>query len=190
MAEEEPRPTPCQNAGEATDLPTAAAPAGQTSCSPTGDVGAVEAAAHATPAATAANAVDPPATTPTPKRNDIAELLDFAGSRKPLTYLGLALSAVSQLLGFVPYVCIWLVARNLTSSKSRRTGRLHKGSPLTAGGPSAARSPRLWPISLRSCARTWPRSARRRTCASKPPSTSCACRSVTSTPTPPASCAA
>ena len=113
MAEEEPRPTPCQNAGEATDLPTAAAPAGQTSCSPTGDVGAVEAAAHATPAATAANAVDPPATTPTPKRNDIAELLDFAGSRKPLTYLGLALSAVSQLLGFVPYVCIWLVARNL-----------------------------------------------------------------------------
>ena len=74
--------------------------------------------------------------------------------------------------------------------KQRRTGRLHKGSPLTAGGPSAARSPRLWPISLRLCARTWPRSARRRTCASKPPSTSCACRSVTSTPTPPASCAA
>ena len=55
-------------------------------------------------------AADPPAAS---KRNDISQLLDFAGSRKPLTYLGLALSAVSQLFGFVPYVCIWLVARDL-----------------------------------------------------------------------------
>ena len=47
------------------------------------------------------------------KRSDIARLLDFAGSRKWLTYCGLALSAVSQVLGFIPYVCIWLVARDL-----------------------------------------------------------------------------
>lgn len=47
------------------------------------------------------------------KRSDIARLLDFAGGRKWLTYCGLALSAVSQVLGFVPYVCIWLVARDL-----------------------------------------------------------------------------
>ena len=46
-------------------------------------------------------------------RSDIAQLLDFAGSRRGLTYLGCALSAVSQLLGFGPYVCIWLVARDL-----------------------------------------------------------------------------
>ena len=46
-------------------------------------------------------------------RSDIAQLLDFAGSRRGLTYLGCALSAVSQLLGFGPYVCIWLVVRDL-----------------------------------------------------------------------------
>ena len=46
-------------------------------------------------------------------RSDIAQLLDFAGSRRSLTYLGCALSAVSQLLGFGPYVCIWLVVRDL-----------------------------------------------------------------------------
>ena len=43
----------------------------------------------------------------------IGELLAYAGDRKFLTYLGMALSALSQLLSFGPYVCIWLVARNL-----------------------------------------------------------------------------
>ena len=47
------------------------------------------------------------------KRSGIAQLLDYAGSRKSLTYLGMALSALSQLLSFGPYVCIWLVARDL-----------------------------------------------------------------------------
>lgn len=43
----------------------------------------------------------------------IGELLAYAGDRKFLTYLGMALSAFSQLLGFGPYVCIWFVARDL-----------------------------------------------------------------------------
>ena len=43
----------------------------------------------------------------------IGELLAYAGDRKFLTYLGMALSALSQLLGFGPYVCIWFVARDL-----------------------------------------------------------------------------
>lgn len=43
----------------------------------------------------------------------IGELLAYAGDRKFLTYLGMALSALSQLLSFGPYVCIWLVARDL-----------------------------------------------------------------------------
>lgn len=47
------------------------------------------------------------------KKGNIASILDFAGSRKWLTYVGMALSAVSQLLSFGPYVCIWLVARDL-----------------------------------------------------------------------------
>ena len=47
------------------------------------------------------------------KGNDILELLAFAGDRRALSYLGCALSAASQLLGFGPYVCIWLAARDL-----------------------------------------------------------------------------
>lgn len=43
----------------------------------------------------------------------IGELLAYAGNRKFLTYLGMGLSAVSQLLSFGPYVCIWFVARDL-----------------------------------------------------------------------------
>ncbi len=47
------------------------------------------------------------------KDGGIGELLTFAGDRRPLSYLGCALSAVSQLLGFGPYLCIWLAARDL-----------------------------------------------------------------------------
>ena len=50
------------------------------------------------------------------KRGAIAQLLDFAGRRKALTYLGCALSAASMLVGFGPYVCIWLVARDLIAA--------------------------------------------------------------------------
>lgn len=47
------------------------------------------------------------------KKSDVAVLLDYAGSHKGLTFLGLALSAVSMLLSMAPYICIWLVARDL-----------------------------------------------------------------------------
>lgn len=47
------------------------------------------------------------------KRLGLGYLLQFSGSRKFLLYLGCILSAVSMLLGFGPYVCIWLVARDL-----------------------------------------------------------------------------
>lgn len=40
-------------------------------------------------------------------------LLGFAGRKRGLLYLGCALSAVSMLLTFGPYICIWLVARDL-----------------------------------------------------------------------------
>lgn len=47
------------------------------------------------------------------RRSAVSRLLDFAGPRKALTYLGCTLSAISMVVGFGPYVCIWLVARNL-----------------------------------------------------------------------------
>ena len=36
----------------------------------------------------------------------VSRLLAFAGPRKALTYLGCALSAVSMLVSFGPYICI------------------------------------------------------------------------------------
>ena len=47
------------------------------------------------------------------KKSDLAVLLEFAGSYKSLTFLGLGLSAVAMVLGMAPYICIWLVARDL-----------------------------------------------------------------------------
>ena len=47
------------------------------------------------------------------KQNELAVLLGYAGSHKGLTFLGLGLSAVAMVLGMLPYICIWLVARDL-----------------------------------------------------------------------------
>ena len=50
------------------------------------------------------------------KKSDLSVLLNFAGSYKGLTFLGLGLSAVAMILGMLPYICIWLVARDLISA--------------------------------------------------------------------------
>ena len=47
------------------------------------------------------------------KQSDVSVLLGYAGSHKGLTFLGLGLSAVAMILGMVPYICIWMVAREL-----------------------------------------------------------------------------
>ncbi|MDN0063764.1 ABC transporter ATP-binding protein [Collinsella ihumii] len=46
-------------------------------------------------------------------RGAISQLLDFAEERRVLTYVGCLLSAASMLISFGPYICIWLVARDL-----------------------------------------------------------------------------
>ncbi len=50
------------------------------------------------------------------KQNDVAVLLKYAGSYKGLTFLGLGLSAAAMILGMAPYLCIWLVARDLIAA--------------------------------------------------------------------------
>ena len=50
------------------------------------------------------------------KQSDVAVLLEYAGSYKGLTFLGLGLSAIAMILGMAPYICIWLVARDLISA--------------------------------------------------------------------------
>ena len=47
------------------------------------------------------------------KKNDIAALLDYAGSHRGQTFLGLGLSAASMVCSMIPYLCIWLAARDL-----------------------------------------------------------------------------
>lgn len=47
------------------------------------------------------------------KTGAITTLLEYAGNYRVLTIIGLALSAVSMLCSIVPYVCIWLVVRDL-----------------------------------------------------------------------------
>jgi len=49
------------------------------------------------------------------KKGTIARLLDFAGDRAGLTYVGCVLSAVAMAINMVPYVCIWLVIRDLVA---------------------------------------------------------------------------
>nr|MCR4890926.1 ABC transporter ATP-binding protein [Lachnospiraceae bacterium] len=49
------------------------------------------------------------------RKSDVAVLLDYAGSYKGLTFLGLGLSAISMILGMAPYICIWLVVRDLVA---------------------------------------------------------------------------
>ncbi len=49
------------------------------------------------------------------KKGDISVLLDYAGNYKGLTFLGLTLSAIAMVLGTLPYICIWLVVRDLVA---------------------------------------------------------------------------
>ena len=50
------------------------------------------------------------------KQSDVAVLLEYAGSYKGLTFLGLGLSALAMVLGMAPYICVWLVARDLIAA--------------------------------------------------------------------------
>ncbi len=47
------------------------------------------------------------------KQGDLSVLLGYAGSHKALTIIGCFLSVVAMLMGMAPYICIWLVARDL-----------------------------------------------------------------------------
>lgn len=49
------------------------------------------------------------------KKSNLSRLLGYAGGHKRLTVLGCALSGIAAILGLVPYVCVWLVARETLS---------------------------------------------------------------------------
>lgn len=49
------------------------------------------------------------------KKGAVGTLLEYAGSYRSLSYLGLFLSAAAMILGMLPYVCIWLSVKELIS---------------------------------------------------------------------------
>ncbi len=50
------------------------------------------------------------------KQSSLSRILGYAGGHKMLTLLGCILSALSAVLGLIPYVCVWLAARNVLES--------------------------------------------------------------------------
>lgn len=54
------------------------------------------------------------------KSSNLSRLLGYAGGHKALTLLGCTLSGFAAILGLMPYVCVWLVAR--TALNARLTG--------------------------------------------------------------------
>lgn len=50
------------------------------------------------------------------KQGSLSRILHYAGRHRKLTLLGCLLSALSAVLGLVPYLCVWLVARTVLES--------------------------------------------------------------------------
>ena len=47
------------------------------------------------------------------KQGSISRMLSYAGGHKALTILGCTLSGIAAVLGLIPYVCVWLAARDV-----------------------------------------------------------------------------
>ena len=50
------------------------------------------------------------------KPSSLARILGYAGGHRNLTILGCILSALSAVLGLVPYLCVWLAARSVLAA--------------------------------------------------------------------------
>ncbi len=50
------------------------------------------------------------------KQSSLSRLLEFTGGYRKLTYLGLFLSAAAMVMGMIPYICVWLLMRDLISA--------------------------------------------------------------------------
>lgn len=49
------------------------------------------------------------------KQSNLSKLIGYARGHKKLTLLGCVLSGIAAILGLVPYICVWLVARDVLS---------------------------------------------------------------------------
>lgn len=55
------------------------------------------------------------------KQSNLSKLMGYAGGYKKLTLLGCVLSGVAAVMGLVPYLCVWLVARDALAVYPRVT---------------------------------------------------------------------
>ena len=51
------------------------------------------------------------------KNKDLERLLRYAGGYKALTYISWVLSAISAILALLPFICIWLIIRDVLASQ-------------------------------------------------------------------------
>ena len=56
------------------------------------------------------------------KQSNLSRLLTLSGGHKKLTFLGCALSGIAAVLGLIPYVCVWLAARDVLAAYPDVTG--------------------------------------------------------------------
>ena len=56
------------------------------------------------------------------KQSNLSRLLTYAGAHRGLTVLGCALSGFAAILGLIPFVCVWLVARDVLAVYPNVTG--------------------------------------------------------------------
>ena len=56
------------------------------------------------------------------KQSSLSRILSYAGGHRRLTLLGCLLSALSAILGLIPYLCVWFVARTVLDSWPNLSG--------------------------------------------------------------------
>ena len=86
------------------------------------------------------------------KPNDLQVLLGYAGRHKGLTFLGPGLSAVAMILGMLPYICIWLVARDLIAVAPNWTQAAWSATALPSAPTLNSPNAIIWRMCCLSCA--------------------------------------
>lgn len=61
------------------------------------------------------------------KNGELSSMFEYAGNYHALTVLGCVLSGISTILSMLPFVCIWLVVRDLLGAFTACSGLLLPG---------------------------------------------------------------
>ena len=67
------------------------------------------------------------------KNGELSRMFGYAGKFHVLTVLGCVLSGISTILSMLPFVCIWLVIRDLIRLLLPGIYLLQRGAPIMRG---------------------------------------------------------